>query len=280
MNRVPKWSSTKWFIFLGVVLSAGFTTFAQQPEAPVIVRHPLSTTLSVGDSATFSVTARGTAPLTCQWVTDTGAITGATDSVLSFGPLTLGDNGRTFHCIVENDEGKITSRNALLNVKRPTSETIVVTGELYGKHSGYAVGYDGGKEMDFTVRLYPTLESDSAVYTEHFMSDEGRGVTVNDGKFAIRLGEGVSQTGLQEVIRQYPSLYAAFSVGRPGGNPETLEPRTPLTSAPYALAGRPEVIKGNVHPDRAGIEAPIGTYYVWTGKNRTFVKTAKKWVKE
>ena len=53
-------------------------TFASTNTAPSITSHPSSVTVAVGQSASFSVSAEGTQPLTFQWQRDSVDIPGAT----------------------------------------------------------------------------------------------------------------------------------------------------------------------------------------------------------
>jgi hypothetical protein len=154
---------------------------------------------------------------------------------------------------------------------------IEVSGDLYSDE-GAPVGYGGTRTMDFVVRLYPSVQSNTAVYTEYFLDEERRGVRVSDGKFSLRLGSGRSGDNLGETVRENPNLFVSFAVSVPGGNPESLEPRTPLTASPYALSGISELIKGSVDPGVAQLEAPIGTHYLETGSGKTYVKTHNSWV--
>ena len=251
-------------------------TVTERPEAARVYRHPFSATAVIGDTVKFSIEATGEPPLYYQWHTDTGAIAGADSTVLRVGPVTLQDDGRNFHCVVTNAVNSATSRSALLTVTKPSSQKIVVSGELY-EADGTPVGFADARLMDFVVRLYPSSTSDSVVYTETFLVDNSQAVAVTDGKFIIRLGEGATADDLQEVVRTFPNLFVLFTVTRPGGNPEVLEPRTPLTASPFALSGMPELLKGEVDPAAAGIEAPIGTHFVNTLNGNTYIKTHNSW---
>ncbi len=85
-------------------------------SAPSIGVQPLPQTVSVGQSATFSVTANGTAPLFYQWFKNDVAINGATSSSYLTPPTTLADNGAPFKVIVSNSLGGVTSPAVILTV--------------------------------------------------------------------------------------------------------------------------------------------------------------------
>ena len=92
--------------------------------APAIVTQPASTTVAVGSTASFSVTASGTAPLTYQWSKNAAAISGATSATYTTPATVAGDNGSTFSVVVSNSAGTATSTNATLTVSSPTAPAI------------------------------------------------------------------------------------------------------------------------------------------------------------
>ena len=85
------------------------------PTAPAITAQPTDLGLTPGQTATFSVTADGTAPLAYQWRRDGVAITGATASSHSFSAAP-GDHGAVFSVVVSGPGGSVTSRDATLSV--------------------------------------------------------------------------------------------------------------------------------------------------------------------
>jgi peptidoglycan/xylan/chitin deacetylase (PgdA/CDA1 family) len=90
-----------------------------------IARGPDSITVSEGDSARFSVSTSGTAPLRYQWWRDTTAIPGAVDSLYAIRPVTRADSGARFWCVVSNEAGSDSSARALLHVTPLTKPRIV-----------------------------------------------------------------------------------------------------------------------------------------------------------
>lgn len=86
------------------------------PIAPTITTQPLSRTVSVGQTATFSVAASGTSPFTYQWRKNGVALSGATASSYTTPAATSADNGSTFSVVVSNSVGSATSVNATLTV--------------------------------------------------------------------------------------------------------------------------------------------------------------------
>ena len=84
--------------------------------APAITTQPAAATVTAGQTATFSVVASGTAPLTYQWQKNNVAITGATGASYTTPATTTTDNGANFRVVVTNGTGSATSNAALLTV--------------------------------------------------------------------------------------------------------------------------------------------------------------------
>jgi hypothetical protein len=96
--------------------SSGTATTPPGSTAPTITTQPSSQSVTVGQTATFSVVGAGTAPLSYQWQANGTAIAGATASSYTTAATTLADNGSTFKVTVSNAVGTITSAAATLTV--------------------------------------------------------------------------------------------------------------------------------------------------------------------
>jgi hypothetical protein len=88
------------------------------PPAPLaITTQPVSQSVLVGQTATFSVTATGTGTLTYQWLKGGAAITGATASTYTTPATVQGDDGSLFSVqIADGIGGSLTSATATLSV--------------------------------------------------------------------------------------------------------------------------------------------------------------------
>ena len=84
--------------------------------APAISTQPAAQTVRAGQSATFGVTATGTAPLGYQWTKNGTYIIGATSSTYTTPATSYRDNGAVFSVLVSNGAGIVTSSIAALTV--------------------------------------------------------------------------------------------------------------------------------------------------------------------
>jgi glucose/arabinose dehydrogenase len=111
--------------------------------APGITSQPSNVTVAAGQSATFRVTASGTAPLRYQWQRNGANISGATSASYSLTTSTA-DNGATFRAIVSNDFGSATSTAATLTVTGGNAPTATITAPTAG------TTYRGGQTFTYS----------------------------------------------------------------------------------------------------------------------------------
>ena len=92
-----------------------------QPASPPpsITSQPANITVTLGQTATFSVTAIGTGTLTYQWQMNSINIAGATASSYTTPATSAADDGATFDVVVTNTAGSATSTSATLTVTTP-----------------------------------------------------------------------------------------------------------------------------------------------------------------
>jgi Immunoglobulin I-set domain len=97
--------------------------------APSITTQPANATVTIGATATFSVVAAGTAPLSYQWQKNNSAITNAPNSPSYTTPvLAAGDSGSTFRVVVSNGVNPpATSNSATLTVNSPPAAPSITT---------------------------------------------------------------------------------------------------------------------------------------------------------
>lgn len=96
-------------------------------SAPTITSQPVDRTVSVGQSATFSVTAGGTAPFAYQWQRNGVDIGGATGANYTRTNAQVADNGARFRVRVSNGVGNVFSNEATLTVTTNVAPVAAIT---------------------------------------------------------------------------------------------------------------------------------------------------------
>jgi hypothetical protein len=92
---------------------------------PTITTPPANLARAVGQSATFSVVAAGTAPLSYQWQKGTTNIPGATGTNYMIAAVALDDSG-SYRVVVTNPAGSVTSTAATLSVSAAIGPSFVL----------------------------------------------------------------------------------------------------------------------------------------------------------
>jgi subtilisin-like proprotein convertase family protein len=98
------------------------------PTPPTIVTQPTSQRVTVGRSATFSISVMGTMPLGFFWQRDGGLISGATQPTYTINNVQTGDSGSQFSCLVSNAYGTVLSSNAFLTVVPASNMRVAIYG--------------------------------------------------------------------------------------------------------------------------------------------------------
>jgi hypothetical protein len=105
----------------GFVISSGATLTVLVP--PTITTQPQNQTATLGQSATFSVVASGTAPLSYQWKLSGLALSGATNAALTLTNVQVTNASGSYSVTVSNVAGAVSSTNATLTVLVPPTIT-------------------------------------------------------------------------------------------------------------------------------------------------------------
>ena len=138
-------------------------------EPPAITTQPSGEVVNVGQTATFTVVASGTAPLSYQWSENGGTISGATSASFTTPPATELDNGAQFQVVVSNLAGNATSNPATLGVNSLTSSLNVTTYHNDNARSGQNLNETVLTPQNVNTTLFGKLFSvpvDGAVYTQ------------------------------------------------------------------------------------------------------------------
>ncbi len=153
--------------------NATLTVTAQPPVAPAITAQPVSLTIASGTTASFSVTATGTAPLSYQWRRNGTAIAGATSATYTTPAETTADSGALFSVMVSNAAGSVTSGNATLTVTGSVGGAPVITSQplsrsiTSGSTATFTVAATGTAPLSYQWRKNGTAiaGATSATYT-------------------------------------------------------------------------------------------------------------------
>jgi hypothetical protein len=157
--------------------------FYKRGVAPVITSQPANLTVTEPSSATFSVLASGTAPISYQWRRNNVNIPGATGASYTLNPTAFADNGAQFHVLVTGNAGSVTS-----NVATLTMNPLIITTPPVAAPDTYSVS-TGGTINTSGAGLPGVLANDSDAdndpLTATLVSDVVNGtLTLNpDGSF-------------------------------------------------------------------------------------------------
>ena len=110
-----------------VTSSVATLTVNAAAVAATITTQPANQTVTAGQTATFSVVASGTAPLSYQWQKNGASIAGATSSSYTTLATTTSDSGSTFVVVVSNGAGSATSNAASLTVNAAAVAPTITT---------------------------------------------------------------------------------------------------------------------------------------------------------
>ncbi|HEV2210475.1 MAG TPA: LamG-like jellyroll fold domain-containing protein [Verrucomicrobiae bacterium] len=102
------------------IYSAGGAGKCAVPTPPLITSQPTNLTVTVGETATFTVTAGGSQPLSYQWQFNSQPLTNQTSAALMLTDIQLSEAGN-YAVLVSNAVGQVLSSNAALIVQPNTT---------------------------------------------------------------------------------------------------------------------------------------------------------------
>jgi len=137
-----------------VTSAAATLTVNAATVAPSITSQPSNQTVTAGQTASFSVAATGTAPLSYQWQKNGVNITGATAASYTTPATTTSDSASTFRALVSNTAGSVTSSAATLTVNaaavapsitsQPSNQTVTA-----GQTASFSVAATGTAPLSY-----------------------------------------------------------------------------------------------------------------------------------
>jgi hypothetical protein len=172
-------------------------TLTVQAVGPSITGQPGNTSVQVGQTATFTVTASGTASFSYQWSRSTNGgttwspISGATTAGYTTPVTVLGDHGYQYRCEVTNAVASVTSSAATLSVLTAPPVPVITASSLYGQ-APMTVTFSGTSSTDpnndpltYAWSVYTAGGSSTASgfnYTFNTPGDYEVWLTVSDGR--------------------------------------------------------------------------------------------------
>ena len=206
--------------FMAIALSAcgGAGSSIEPLLAPTINNQPAAQTVAAGGTATFSVTAAGTAPLIYQWQKNSTDISGANSSTYTTPATAIGDNGAQYSVVVFNGAGTATSNQATLTVTaasgvpgapvigtQPANQSVVA-----GKTATFTVtasGSDGGGPLTYQWQKNGT---DISGATSSTYTTQATAISDSGAKYSVVVING---TGF--VISNQATLSVTAAAGAP-----------------------------------------------------------------
>ena len=212
--------------------NAAILTVNPAPVAPSITTQPASQTVTAGQTATFSVTASGTAPLSYQWRKNGTAISGATAASYTTPATPAADNGAQFSVVVTNSAGSVTSNAATLTVNVPPSITAQPASQTVtaGQTATFSVTASGTAPLSYQWRKNGTAISGatSASYTTPATTtaDNGAQFTVVVTNSVGSVTSNAATLTVNAVLRALTASTSALSFGNVSTGSSSLLPVT------------------------------------------------------
>ena len=168
----------------GLIIEASLSMEVSVPEAPRIVTQPQNQTVFVGSTASFSVVAEGTAPLSYQWRRGGSDLQGATNASLILENVEFADAGN-YTVLVTSAGGTTGSTSAVLTVVEPGT-------------------YDVGR--DFSVASNP-----NGAWSYGYVSEVGGSFTAIDFPLTQLAQNGVAVQSWQLTRHSEPAVFCNTS---------------------------------------------------------------------
>jgi hypothetical protein len=243
--------------------------------APSITSQPASQTVTAGSSATFTVTASGTAPLSYQWRFNGSNISGATSASYTVSNAQSANAGN-YSVVVSNSAGSVTSNNATLTVSttatapsittQPASQTVTA-----GASATFSVVASGTGPLSYQWRFNGTNIS-GATSASYTLSNAQ---TANAGNYSVVVSNSVgTATSNNATLTVNTSSGGGIIYVSPTGtdaNPGTISSPTTLTAAiAEAQPGDTIYMRGGTYNYSATIAIAFGNNGTSSNPKRIF----------
>jgi hypothetical protein len=235
---------------------------------PAITSQPTGQTVVAGQSASFSVTATGTAPLSYQWRLNGTPIAGATVSSYTRNNAQPADAG-SYSVVITNVASSVTSSDAVLTVNVPPAITLqpqpATQSVTTGQSATFTVTASGTAPLSYQWRFngtpIPAATDSSYTRSDAQPADAGSySVIVTNVAGSVTSADATLAVNVPPVITDHPQdnavhqgADAAFTVAASGTAP--LAYQWYFGGLPLAGATDSAFTVTSAHPTNAGIYA-------------------------
>jgi hypothetical protein len=203
-----------------VTSSAATLTVNTAAVTPTITTQPANQTVTAGQTASFTVVAGGTAPLSYQWQKSGVNIAGATSASYTTPVTTTSDNGSTFRVVVTNTAGTVTSAAATLTVNAAPVPGIQVS----------STSINFGNVVDGTNSSQALIITNTGTAPLNITQINETGAAFTDSGFSLPLNVSAGQQTTISVAFQ------PTAVGGASGNISIVS-NAPTSSTSVSLSG-------------------------------------------
>lgn len=125
MKKIALFFGLLLISLLGIAQVTSSSATLSLGTLPVITTQPVSQVACLGTSATFTIVATGTAPLSYQWRKGSTNISGATNSSYTIDSVKVSDgNTGSYSCVISCTCGSVSSNSVGLTVNLPPVITV------------------------------------------------------------------------------------------------------------------------------------------------------------
>ena len=227
----------------GTVMSSPYILTVNTP--PAITTQPANQTVLAGQSATFAVTATGTAPLSYQWYQGGAAIAGAVSSSYTTPASVVASSGSDYTVTITNVAGTVASAGATLTVDVvPPLSFSPFAAQTYG-NAPFAVSASSASSGAVTY----SVVSGPATVSGNMVTLTGSGTVVLSATQAPsgNYTEATASTSFT-VAPEVPTLSFTPVAAKSYGNAPFAVNATSASSGAvtYSVASGPATVSGNM----------------------------------